>query len=40
MKRIREIITDVKNRYPGDNFFSDFEKKLRNNEDRRKIYQA
>jgi hypothetical protein len=40
MKRIHEIITDVKNRFPDDNFFSDFEKRLRNNEDIRKSYQA
>ncbi|MCD6115405.1 hypothetical protein J7K93_00175 [bacterium] len=40
MKRIREIIADIRNRYPNDDFFSDFEETYRISESKRKAYQA
>lgn len=40
MKRIREIINDVRSRYPDDNFFSDFEQTYRISELKRKYYQS
>ena len=40
MKRIREIVADIRNRYPSDDFFSDFEETYRISESKRKVYQA
>lgn len=40
MKRVREIIADIRNRYPTDDFFSDFEETYRISVSKRKAYQA
>lgn len=40
MKRIREIIADIRKQYPNDDFFSDFEETYRISESKRKAYQA
>jgi hypothetical protein len=40
MKRVLEIIADIRNRYPTDDFFSDFEETCRISESKRKSYQA
>ena len=40
MKRIREIIEDIRNRYPKDDFFFDFEETYRISESKRKAYRA
>lgn len=40
MKRIREIIADIRNRYPDDDFFSDFESSCRNSPIMKKYYQV
>ncbi|ASQ90667.1 hypothetical protein CHL67_06760 [Prosthecochloris sp. GSB1] len=40
MKRIREIIADIRNRYPTDDFFSDFEETYSISASKKKAYQA
>lgn len=40
MKRICEIIANIRERYPKDDFFNDFEKTYRISESKRKAYQA
>lgn len=40
MKRIIEIIADIKNRYPNDDFFGNFTASCRISPDKRKQYQA
>ncbi len=40
MKRIREIIADIRNGYPNDDFFSDFEYSCRIEPTKRKYYRA
>ena len=40
MKRIREIIAEIRNRYTNDDFFSDFEETYKFSESKRKAYQA
>lgn len=39
MKRINEIIADLKNRYPNDDFFSNFTESCRISADKRRQYQ-
>ena len=40
MKRINEIITDIRNQYPNDDFFSDFEYSCQVSQEKRKYYKA
>ena len=40
LKRICEIIADIRNRYPTDGFFSDFEETYSISASKKKAYQA
>ena len=40
MKRIREVITDIRNQFPNDSFFSEFESDLKINQTMIKYYES
>jgi len=40
MRRVLELIADIRNRYPDDDFFSDFEDSCRTNPEKKKSYRT